>query len=220
MRKRPSAWPCRGLALAGCGEGDQQVVVYKQGKYQGKPDGLPWNSDSPIAELRGGKWTKGDRASWEDADQAAPARAARAQTHLSVDRAASTRGGSMNSFSRLCLAVLLSAARRRGARPDAGRARQGAAAARSRPSPATTRRSGARCARASRSTPASGRETKCREHRRASWCSRAGRDLAADPQRPGDVLRRLAGGAGAARDRRASTSPSGRSSCTTSRPGA
>ena len=53
------------LGLAACGERDQ-VVVYKQGKYQGKPDGLPWNSDSPIAELRGGKWTKGDRASWED----------------------------------------------------------------------------------------------------------------------------------------------------------
>jgi hypothetical protein len=54
-----------GLA-AGCGEGDQQVVVYKQGKYQGKPDGLPWNSDSPVVELRGGKWTKGDRNSWEE----------------------------------------------------------------------------------------------------------------------------------------------------------
>ena len=54
------------LGLNACGEGDQQVVVYKQGKYQGKPDGLPWNSDSPIAELRGGKWTKGDRASWEE----------------------------------------------------------------------------------------------------------------------------------------------------------
>ena len=27
------------VTLAGCGEGDQQVVVYKQGKYQGKPDG-------------------------------------------------------------------------------------------------------------------------------------------------------------------------------------
>ena len=53
------------FGLAGCGERDQ-VVVYKQGKYQGKPDGLPWNSESPIAELRGGKWTKGDRASWED----------------------------------------------------------------------------------------------------------------------------------------------------------
>jgi len=53
------------LFIAGCGE-SEQVVVYKQGKYQGKPDGQPWNSESPIAELRGGKWTKGDRASWED----------------------------------------------------------------------------------------------------------------------------------------------------------
>ena len=53
------------FALAACGEGDQQVVVYKQGKYQGKPDGRPWDSDTPVAELRGGKWNKGDRASWE-----------------------------------------------------------------------------------------------------------------------------------------------------------
>jgi len=53
------------FALFGCGE-SEQVVVYKQGKYQGKPDGLPWNSEPPIAELRGGKWTKGDRASWEE----------------------------------------------------------------------------------------------------------------------------------------------------------
>ena len=59
-----------GLAIAasglvGCGE-KPNVTVYKQGKYQGKPDGLPWDSESPIAELRGGKWTKGDRNSWED----------------------------------------------------------------------------------------------------------------------------------------------------------
>ena len=53
------------LGLGACGERDQ-VVVYKQGKYQGKPDGLPWDIESPIAELRGGKWTKGDRNSWED----------------------------------------------------------------------------------------------------------------------------------------------------------
>jgi hypothetical protein len=49
----------------GCSE-SPQVTVYKQGKYQGKPDAQPWNSDSPVAELRGGKWNKGDRASWED----------------------------------------------------------------------------------------------------------------------------------------------------------
>jgi hypothetical protein len=65
MRKLALILAAAGIALAGCSEGDQQVVVYKQGKYQGKPDGQPWNSDSPVAELRGGKWTKGDRTSWE-----------------------------------------------------------------------------------------------------------------------------------------------------------
>ena len=53
------------LGLAGCGE-KEQVVVYKQGKYQGKPDNRSWDNESPVAELRGGKWTKGDRTSWED----------------------------------------------------------------------------------------------------------------------------------------------------------
>jgi hypothetical protein len=42
------------VALAGCGE-TQQVTVYKQGKYQGKPDTKPW--DSP-------QWG-GDKAKWE-----------------------------------------------------------------------------------------------------------------------------------------------------------
>jgi len=54
------------FGLAACSE-DAQVVVYKQGKYQGKPDALPWNSEPPVAELRGGKWTKGSRESWEEA---------------------------------------------------------------------------------------------------------------------------------------------------------
>ena len=31
------------LALSGCGE-KPQVTVYKQGKYQGKPDNVPWQS--------------------------------------------------------------------------------------------------------------------------------------------------------------------------------
>ena len=53
------------FGLVACGE-KEQVVVYKQGKYQGKPDGRPWDNDAPMAELRGGKWNKGDRASWED----------------------------------------------------------------------------------------------------------------------------------------------------------
>ena len=52
------------LGLVGCGE-PEQVVVYKQGKYQGKPDTRAWDNAPPAAEQRGGKWSKGDRASWE-----------------------------------------------------------------------------------------------------------------------------------------------------------
>jgi len=54
------------LTLGGCGE-KEQTVVYKQGKYQGKPDTQPWKNESPVAELRGGKWTTGDERSWEEA---------------------------------------------------------------------------------------------------------------------------------------------------------
>jgi hypothetical protein len=50
------------FGLAACGE-REQVVVYKQGKYQGKPDGLPWDSEPLAYESQ--KWTKGDRVSWE-----------------------------------------------------------------------------------------------------------------------------------------------------------
>jgi hypothetical protein len=53
------------LFAAGCGE-PEQVVVYKQGKYQGKPDTRAWDNSPLAAEQRGGKWTKGDRASWEE----------------------------------------------------------------------------------------------------------------------------------------------------------
>jgi len=49
------------LGLGACGERDQ-VTVYKQGKYQGKPDTPAWDND-PLPG--GGKWKKGDRASWE-----------------------------------------------------------------------------------------------------------------------------------------------------------
>lgn len=54
------------LGLAACSE-SQQVVVYEQGKYKGKKDGLPWDNVPVAAELRGGKWTKGNRESWEEA---------------------------------------------------------------------------------------------------------------------------------------------------------
>jgi hypothetical protein len=64
---RRAALACAVLAafgLTGCGE-PEQVVVYKQGKYQGKPDTRSWDNAPLAAEQRGGKWTKGDRASWE-----------------------------------------------------------------------------------------------------------------------------------------------------------
>ena len=50
------------FGLAACGE-KEQVVVYKQGKYQGKPDGRSWDNE-PLG-YGSAKWTKGDRASWE-----------------------------------------------------------------------------------------------------------------------------------------------------------
>ena len=54
------------LFVAGCGE-PEQVVVYKQGKYQGKPDTRSWDNSPIAAEQRGGNWTKGDKGSWEAA---------------------------------------------------------------------------------------------------------------------------------------------------------
>ena len=55
------------FGLAACGE-KEQVVVYKQGKYQGKPDGRPWDSEplSYAGSSGSPKWTKGDRTSWEN----------------------------------------------------------------------------------------------------------------------------------------------------------
>ena len=37
--------------------------MYKQGKYQGKPDTQAWDN-APLA-YGGAEWTKGDRSSWE-----------------------------------------------------------------------------------------------------------------------------------------------------------
>ena len=64
MKRLLIAIAALGLA-AGCGE-TEQVVVYKQGKYQGKPDTRSWDNEQPVVELRGGAWKKGDRTSWED----------------------------------------------------------------------------------------------------------------------------------------------------------
>ena len=53
------------FALAACGE-KEQTVVYKQGKYQGKPDNRSWDN-APLPEaFRGGQWKQGDRTSWEE----------------------------------------------------------------------------------------------------------------------------------------------------------
>ncbi len=51
--------------LAACSEAPQ-VTVYKQGKYQGKPDTRPWDNAPLATEFRGGQWTKGDQGSWEE----------------------------------------------------------------------------------------------------------------------------------------------------------
>ena len=53
-------------ALSACGE-REQVIVYKQGKYQGKPDNKPWDSDPAASLYTSSKWTQGDKSSWEAA---------------------------------------------------------------------------------------------------------------------------------------------------------
>jgi hypothetical protein len=45
---------------AGCGE-STDVTIYKQGRYQGKPDTTPWDKSGPF---------KGDQAAWENAVKA------------------------------------------------------------------------------------------------------------------------------------------------------
>ncbi len=51
---------CLAFGLSACGE-REQVAESKRG-YQGKHDSQPWDND-PLAY--GGKWSKGDRTSWE-----------------------------------------------------------------------------------------------------------------------------------------------------------
>ena len=52
--------------LAACGE-TEQVIVYQQGKYQGKPDTKPWDNDPAASLYTTSKWTKGDKVGWEAA---------------------------------------------------------------------------------------------------------------------------------------------------------
>jgi hypothetical protein len=57
------------IGLSGCGE--RPHVIYKQGKYQGKPDTQPWDNEQ----------FKGDRMAWENAMKA------RAQSENEYNRA-------------------------------------------------------------------------------------------------------------------------------------
>jgi len=57
------------VGLSACGE-REQVIVYKQGKYQGKPDAQPWQSDPSASLYTSSKWTQGDKTSWEAAIRA------------------------------------------------------------------------------------------------------------------------------------------------------
>ena len=52
-----------GAMVAGCGE-REQTALYKDGKYRGKPDGRPW--DSQPLPYGSEQWSKGDRGSWEN----------------------------------------------------------------------------------------------------------------------------------------------------------
>ncbi|MBK5104937.1 MAG: hypothetical protein JJE42_11875 [Burkholderiales bacterium] len=52
--------------LTGCGE-TEQVIMYQQGKYQGKPDTRPWDNDPGAGLYTTSTWTKGDKSSWEAA---------------------------------------------------------------------------------------------------------------------------------------------------------
>ncbi|HEX9572035.1 MAG TPA: hypothetical protein VF969_07245 [Burkholderiales bacterium] len=54
------------FGLGACGE-REQVIVYKQGKYQGKPDTRPWENDPAASLYTTSKWDKGDKTGWETA---------------------------------------------------------------------------------------------------------------------------------------------------------
>jgi len=54
---------CIAFVLSACGEREQVVDQQSEKRYQGKRDGKPWDN-SPL-DYGSGKWSKGDRASWE-----------------------------------------------------------------------------------------------------------------------------------------------------------
>jgi hypothetical protein len=54
------------VGLGACGERDQ-VTVYKQGKYQGKPDTKPWENGPESSLYTTSQWDQGNKTSWEAA---------------------------------------------------------------------------------------------------------------------------------------------------------
>ena len=53
------------FGASACMEVEQASTGQKQGKYQGKPDGQPWDNSPLATGAYNAKWTKGDRTSWE-----------------------------------------------------------------------------------------------------------------------------------------------------------
>jgi hypothetical protein len=52
--------------MSGCGE-KEQVIVYHQGKYQGKSDSKPWDNDPAASLYTTSRWKAGDKSGWETA---------------------------------------------------------------------------------------------------------------------------------------------------------
>ncbi len=65
MRRALVAALIASLGAVGCMEVEQASTGQKQGKYQGKPDGKPWDNAPLASGAANGKWTKGDKGTWE-----------------------------------------------------------------------------------------------------------------------------------------------------------
>jgi major membrane immunogen (membrane-anchored lipoprotein) len=57
-----------GAALVGCSKQEQAAETNKNGKYAGKPDTRPWESEKTA--FTDAKLNKGDKAAWETAIKA------------------------------------------------------------------------------------------------------------------------------------------------------
>jgi hypothetical protein len=57
------------LTLAACGD-RKDVVIYKQGQYQGKPDTPPWDNAAPQNNPQVVGWQQGSQSSWEQSIKA------------------------------------------------------------------------------------------------------------------------------------------------------